>query len=80
MKTVLAAAPIPDDIKVSSGTVALLAFVKDKELWICNLGDRRAVLCTDGTKAKAVSADHAAEKNPAEAERRQKLGVEVRGG
>ena len=80
MKRVLAAAPKPEEVKVSSGTVAVLALVKDKDLWICNLGDCRAVLCTDGTKAKAVSADHGAEKNPAEAERLQKLGVEVRGG
>ena len=71
MKTVLAAAPKPEEIKVSSGTVAVLA----KDFWICNLGDCRAVLCTDGTKAKAVSADHGAEKNPAEAERLQKLGL-----
>ena len=79
MKTVLAAAPKADDVKVSSGTVACLALLKGKDLWISNLGDCRAVLCKDG-KAKAVSSDHAPDKNTAEAERLQKLGVQVHGG
>ena len=37
-----------------------MALMKNKDLRIGNLGDCRVVPCTDGTKAKEVSADHAA--------------------
>ncbi|CAE7212130.1 PPM1L [Symbiodinium pilosum] len=46
------------DLKVSSGTVACIALVRGKELWVANLGDCRAVLCKEGTKAHTISVDH----------------------
>ena len=68
-------------VKISSGTVACMALIKGKDLWVHNLGDCRAGLCTGGTKAHAVSKDHAAEKNAAdEAERLRPLWVQVHGG
>ena len=79
-KTLLAAADTPAKVKISSGTVACMALLKGKDLWVCNLGDCRAVLCTGGTKAHAVSKDHAPEKSAAEAERLRMLGVQVNGG
>ena len=79
-KTLLAAPDTPSKVKVSSSTVASMALIKGKTLKVCNLGDCRAVLCSGGTKAHAVSKDHAADKNAAEAERLRKLGVPVKGG
>ena len=79
-QTLLAAADTPPKVKISSGTVACMALIKGKDLWVCNLGDCRAVLCTGGTKVHAVSKDHAPEKNAAEAERLRTLGVQVNGG
>ena len=79
-QTLLAAADTPPKVKISSGAVACMALIKGKDLWVCNLGDCRAVLCTGGTKVHAVSKDHAPEKNSAEAERLRTLGVQVNGG
>ena len=76
----MSAADTPTKVKISSGTVACMALLKGKDLWVCNLGDCCAVLCTGGTKAHAVSKDHAPEKNAAEAERLRTLGVHVNGG
>ena len=76
----MAAADTPAKVKISSGTAACMALLKGKDLWVCNLGDCRAVLCTGGTKAHAVSKDHAPEKNEAEAERLRTLVVQVNGG
>ena len=79
-QTLLAADDTPAKVKISSGTVACMALLKGKDLWVCNLGDCRAVLCTGGTKAHAVSKDHVPEKNAAEADRLRTLGVQVNGG
>ena len=79
-RTLLSAADTPTKVKISSGTVACMALMKGKDLWVCNLGDCRAVLCTGGTKAHAVSKDHAPHKNAAEAERLRTLGVQLNGG
>ena len=64
----------------SSGTVACMALVKGKELWLANLGDCRAILCKEGHKAQTITTDHAPAKSEAEAERLRQLGVDVRGG
>ena len=76
----MAAAETPSKVKASSGTVACMALIRGKTLRVCNLGDCRAVLCSGGTKAHAVSKDHAPEKSAAEAERLRALGVHVNGG
>ena len=67
------------DLQTSSGTVACLGLLKNKEMWIANLGDCRAVVSNDGTAA-AISCDHAPEKNAAEAERLKNAGVSVEAG
>ena len=68
------------DVDISSGAVACIALLKQNSLWIANLGDCRAVLCTEGHKPKSISSEHSPEKNRTEAERLQALGVQVCGG
>ncbi|CAE7482639.1 unnamed protein product [Symbiodinium natans] len=67
------------DAQTSSGTVACLGLLKNKEMWIANLGDCRAVVSKDGN-ATAISRDHAPEKNVAEAARLKQSGVSVEAG
>ena len=63
----------------SSGTVACVALLQEKELVFVNLGDCRAVVC-DGAKVSSKTVDHSPEKNVAEKNRLQNLGVNIDGG
>ncbi|CAE7037320.1 unnamed protein product [Symbiodinium sp. CCMP2456] len=63
----------------SSGTVACVALLQEKELLFVNLGDCRAVIC-DGAKVATKTVDHSPEKNSGEKYRLQQLGVSIDGG
>ncbi|CAE7710575.1 unnamed protein product [Symbiodinium necroappetens] len=75
---------LADEAKVSpsgtsSGTVACVALLQEKELLFVNLGDCRAVIC-DGAKVATKTVDHSTEKNAEEKHRLQKLGVTIDAG
>ena len=63
----------------SSGTVACVALLQEKELLFVNLGDCRAVIC-DGSKVSTKTVDHSPEKNAGEKQRLQELVVNIDGG
>jgi serine/threonine protein phosphatase PrpC len=45
---------------VRGGACAATALVKDGELYVANVGDCRAVLCSSGGVATALTSDHTA--------------------
>ncbi|CAE7828144.1 unnamed protein product [Symbiodinium necroappetens] len=63
----------------SSGTVACVALLQEKELLFVNLGDCRAVIC-DGSKVSTKTVDHSPEKHAGEKHRLQELVVNIDGG
>jgi serine/threonine protein phosphatase PrpC len=58
--------------KLTDGSTAIVAVIKDKKLFVANTGDSRGVICEDG-KAIALSSDHKPEV-PKELERIEKSG------
>lgn len=61
---------------LTSGTVAVVALVKEGVVHVANCGDSRAVLCVDG-RITALSKDHTPKASEEERARLQALGVEV---
>jgi len=63
-------------MKLSSGCVCCVALVRERTVYVSNLGDCRGILCNDG-KPVALTEDHSPEVNQKERERLEGIGVEV---
>lgn len=61
---------------LSSGCVGCVAIVRGNEVTVANLGDCRALMCSQG-EITPLTIDHRAEVNEGERERLKELGVEV---
>merc|ERR1711933_102772 len=61
---------------LSSGCVACAAIVISSVVYVANLGDCRAIMCTAG-EMTTLTVDHRPEGNDEERERLQNLGIEV---
>lgn len=70
----------PKEMELSSGCVGCIALIRGSQIHIANLGDCRAILCSEGEFTQ-ITVDHGAgpDGNEAEKCRLAELGVEVSG-